>query len=139
MLTKAQIIKVVSHELRQAGYSIENQLARSGYRGDIIATKEHGPTVTRICIQAQGETRSIFGESVIEGKNTFSLARAFFKAAESLARGKGVGTRAAIALPKTIRFMKIVEQVRSSLKQASVAILWVGADSRVELESTWSL
>jgi hypothetical protein len=139
MLTKAQIIKVVSHELRHAGYSIDHQLARSGYRGEIIATKENGPTVTRLCIQAQGETRSIFGEGAKEGKNAFSLARAFFKAAEALARGKGVGIRAAIALPKTTLFLKLVEQVKSRLQEQSVAILWVGEDCRVELESTWSL
>jgi hypothetical protein len=141
MLTKAEVIAVVTDELKKAAYTID--AVEHGV--DIVATHDQAHPAKRLVVVAQGEPGvasggRILGKRTKAGSVAFNIARALFKLklAEASHRPQNPEVRYAFAFPKRTH-EHLVRDTMPVLRQNAIGIFWVRPDRQVELESDWTL
>lgn len=144
MLYEDDVVDAVCRYLERNDYVIRQSLTSVQHGHDIIADKHGDPTWT-LYVEAKGEGSSKartarYGSSFNSGQVFDHVAKAVLKALRVASWDTTEPqSRAGIALPKNAAHVKQVQMVHRALRNAGVAVFWVGQDKRVSVDSPWSI
>lgn len=144
MLYEDDVVNAVCRYLERNDYVIRQSLTSAEHGHDIIAAKQGDPTWT-LYVEAKGEgsskaTTARYGSSFNSGQVFDHVAKAVLKALRVASwDSTEPPSRAGIALPENAAHLKEVEMVSRALRNAGVAVFWVGQDKRVHVEPPWPI
>jgi len=144
VLYEDDVVEAVCRHLERNDYVIRQSLTSVQHGHDIIADKQGDPTWT-LYVEAKGEgsskaTTARYGSPFNSGQVFDHVAKAVLKALRVASWGTTEPpSRAGIALPENAAHVKEIEMVSRALRNAGVAVFWVGQDKRVHVESPWPI
>lgn len=132
MVTEDDVVEATAHALREAGWTITQQLTTKAIGVDLIAERDE----QRLLIEAKGytfasPTSARYGKPFTPNQLWDHTAKAIYKALAVVSAGDDL---AGIALPDDPRTIAVVAAVGPALEQLGVHVIWVDHHQALTVE-----
>lgn len=132
MVTEDDVVEATARALREAGWTITQQLTTKASGVDVIAEREG----QRLLIEAKGYTSASttsarYGKPFNPNQLWDHTAKAIYKALAVVSDGHDL---AGIALPDDPRTVAVVAAVQPALDQLGVHVIWVDHQRALTVE-----